>query len=339
MKENIQHYYGTLASRSNLRDLAGYYDDNLQDYIRKIKSNIHPKILLKHYGCGSPIPLELRDKTVLELGCGSGVHSFVLSKLVGSEGKVIGIGMTREQIELADNYIYYHQKAFRYEKPNMSFILGDSENFDDLCNIPAGSVDVVVSNCILNFAADKERVFNNILRLLVPGGECQLSGIFVDRRLPEKVINNPLLYAECIGGAMYFEDFRRILHSCGVANFRTMFSETRKIVNPHLQTILGDANLTYSTVRFFKLDLDDKCENYGHVAKYKGGIEFSKDIFILDDNYCFEKGVLVPVCRNTAKMLSKTRFAKYFEVFSNNGEQHCGLEHRVLLRDLTHRAK
>lgn len=324
MKKKIQYYYGqALSSHEDLRTSVCCCEDSMPEYIKKIRSKVHPDVLKRFYGCGAPFPFELKGKTVLDLGCGSGADVFVLSGLVGQEGKVIGVDMTKEQIEFANSYIQYHKDVFGYDESNVSFKLCDIENLEELA-IPAGSVDVVVSNCVINLAEDKQKVFNGVLKILADGGECYFSDIFTDRRMSQDIATDPLLYSECIGGAMYFEDFRRILYKCGIFDFRTV-SNTDKEINDHkIQELLGNVNIESATVRFFKLELDDKCENYGQVAIYKGGMPFSEQAFILDNHHEFIKGLPMPICINTAQMLSKTRFAKYFEVIGNE-EVHYGL--------------
>ena len=169
------------------------------------------------------IPLALNGRTVLDLGCGTGRDCFVLSKLVGESGRVIGVDMTDEQLEVAKRHEDYHAKLFNYAKPNTTFLKGYIEDLNSL-EIKDNSIDVIISNCVINLSPEKERVFSEIFRVLKPGGELYFSDVFADRRIPEELRKDPVLHGECLSGAMYIEDFRRLLLKLGVPDYRIMQS-------------------------------------------------------------------------------------------------------------------
>ncbi len=324
MKKEIKKYYGEIVtSKEELKTSVCCSTENIPHYIKEIRSKIHNDVLARDYGCGSPIPFDLEGKTVLDLGCGSGVDAFTLSALVGEKGRVIGVDMTEDQILCAKNYTDYHMKLYGYKEPNVEFILGDVENLKDL-GINNNSIDVVISNCVLNLVSDKKRIFRDILNILKLGGELYFSDIFTSQRLPEDIKNDPLLYSECIGGAIYKEDFRRLLYDLGIQDFRIVREVINPVDNVEVQQKLENTNILSTTLRIFNLDLEDRCENYGQVAIYKGGIKYSNSQFALDDHHIFKKNLPVLVCGNTADMISKTRFSKYFEIFGDK-TNHYGL--------------
>ena len=131
------------------------------------------------------------------------------SALVGEKGKVIGVDMTKEQLEVARKHSEYHSKQFNLPQVNTNFL---EANIEDLktAGIESNSVDVVVSNCVINLCADKQRVFAEIFRVLKPGGELLFSDVFSDRRISQELREDPTLWGECLSGALYTEDFRRI---------------------------------------------------------------------------------------------------------------------------------
>ncbi len=137
----------------------------------------------KFYGCGLPIPVTVEGCTILDLGCGTGRDVYVCSKLVGEKGPLIGVDMTEEQLEIARRHREAQSIKFGYKEPNVTFFQG---YIKDLASMGIGhsSIDIVISNCVINLSPDKESVFSEIFRVLKPGGELYFSDIFADRRLP-----------------------------------------------------------------------------------------------------------------------------------------------------------
>ena len=178
---------------------------------------------------------------------------------------------------------------------------------------------MVISNCVINLSPDKEAVFSEIWRVLKIGGELYFSDIFADRRVPEDINNNPILVGECLGGAMYIEDFRRLMTKCGWEDFRYMSSSAATIDNEEIEAIIGNIEYTSRTIRAFKLPdtVEDICEQYGQTAIYRGGIEGCEKYFDLDDHHRFFKDLRLDVCGNSCTYVQDTRYGKYFEVFGD----------------------
>jgi len=262
--------------------------------------------------------------TVLDLGCGTGRDVYIASKLVGETGRVIGVDMTTEQIEIARKYQEEQRARFGYETSNVEFLLGYIE---DLASLGIGdqSIDVVISNCVINLSPAKEQVFKEIYRVLKPGGELFFSDIFADRRISEALAIDCVLRGECLGGAMYVEDFRRLMTACGFLDFRYTDTRYLDLDNEEIRSKIGFVTFSSRTVRAFKLDdLEDCCEDYGQIVWYDGSIPGHSYFFDLDDHHRFIAGRLVPVCGNTASMLSNTRYAKAFKV-SGDRSVHYGV--------------
>lgn len=313
-REDIREYYGRiLKSHRDLKTGACCSAEALPGFLQPLVANVHPEIRERFYGCGSPIPPVLEGLTVLDLGCGSGRDVYVLSQLVGPAGKVIGVDMTEEQLVVAERHLRHHMDRFGHARANVEFRLGPIEDLEGL-GIAETSVDVVVSNCVLNLSPDKEAVFAGIFRVLKPGGELCFADVFAGRRVPEPLRHDPLLLGECLGGALYIEDFRRLLGKLGCRDHRVLARRRIDLDDPEIEAKAGMIDFHSLTVRTFKCDFEDICENYGHVALYRGTIPESPHAFLLDDHHRFPTGLPVPVCGNTAKMLGETRFGRHFEV-------------------------
>lgn len=322
--DSVKEYYGRiLQTNKDLKTSACCTTDSMPVYLREVLKDIHEEVKEKFYGCGSPIPPSLHGKTVLDLGSGSGRDCFLLSKLVGSNGRVIGIDMTDEQLNVARKHVDYHAKKFGYSKSNVEFIRGYIEDLES-AGIKSESVDVVTSNCVVNLSPAKHRVFSEVFRVLKPGGELYFSDVFASRRVPSHIASDEVMIGECLGGALYTEDFRRLLFELGCKDFR-ITSKTKILLNNHdLQQKAGLIDFYSITVRAFKLDLEDRCEDYGQIATYLGGISDSPNAFALDDHHLFEKGKPLPVCGNTAMMLKDTRYGEFFRI-TGNISTHFGL--------------
>lgn len=317
IKDNVKDYYGKqLHSNKDLKTKTCCCSDSQPVEVKAILPSIADEIKDRFYGCGSPLPPLLKRMTVLDLGCGTGRDVYLASKLVGESGHAIGIDMTSEQIAVANKYKESQMAKFGFKTSNVSFIGGYIEDLQT-CGIEDSSVDVIISNCVINLSPAKEKVLSEAYRVLRPGGELFFSDIFADRRIPTDLTTDPLLRGECLGGAMYIEDFRRLMRKVGWADFR--YTDTRDVpLTGEIKDLLGFANFTSRTVRAFKLDdLEDICEDYGQVAYYLGNIDGHPHYFDLDDHHRFFTGKPMPVCGNTASMISNTRYASAFRVIGD----------------------
>lgn len=317
--EEIKKYYSNVTVKEQ-GEMATHTcacgPECMPAYIRKILADIPEEITTRFYGCGSPLPAALEGCTVLDLGCGTGRDVYLASKLIGPTGKVIGIDMNADQLAVAE--AHHAEMAEKWGYDNVEFKQGYIEALDEL-GIEDGSVDVVISNCVINLSPDKKAVFDEIWRVLSYGGELYFSDIFADRRIPEEVSSSPLLVGECLGGAIYIEDFRRLMRRCGWEDFRYVKSRAATIDNDEVEALIGNIQFSKRTVRAFKLpDIqEDICEEYGQTAIYNGGIEGSENYFDLDDHHRFFKGLRLDVCGNSCSYVQNTRFGKYFTVYGD----------------------
>ena len=182
-------------------------------------SNLYPADLLAtlpegesaiSYGCGDPITLASLQpgQTVLDLGSGAGLDCFFAAQKVGETGKVIGVDMTPEMIERARG------SAKRMNIQNVEFRLGYIEEMP----VESNSVDVIISNCVINLSPDKSKVFREAFRVLKPGGKLAVSDIVTDGPLPTSIKQSLSAWAGCVAGAVDAKDYIAMMESVGFTN-------------------------------------------------------------------------------------------------------------------------
>jgi arsenite methyltransferase len=204
-------------------------------------------------------------------------------------------------------------KKFGFKKPNIEFRKGYPENLSSL-DIKDNSVDVVVANELINLSPDKRSVFSEIFRVLKPGGELCFTTILADRRLPASLADNAALVSTGLAGAMYCEDFRRLLRDLGCNDYRNYCKQPIAICDQEAAGKVGLASFTHRIIRTFKLPLEDICEDFGQVAVYKGTMPGFPNAFPLDDHHLFITNKPMLVCGNSGAMVEDTRFGRHFSV-------------------------
>ena len=323
--QEVKDYYGKeLRSSEDLKTNACCTLEAPPKYIREALANIHDEVMTKYYGCGLAIPSKLEGLRVLDLGSGSGRDCYILSQLVGESGSVVGVDMTEEQLEVANKYVDYHVELFGYKKSNVQFVKGNMEKLEELHLEPA-SFDLIISNCVINLATDKEKVLGDAYALLKPGGEMYFSDVYSDRRISKELQADPVLWGECLSGALYWNDFLRIARQVGFTDPRSVKNNAITIENDEVQEKCGDIQFFSVTYRLFKIyGLEDECEDYGQAVAYKGGIANHATSFDLDGHHHFEKGKIESVCGNTYKMLHDTRYKDHFD-FYGTWDTHYGV--------------
>lgn len=175
----------------------GYTDDEINDYS---EANLG-------LGCGNPTAIGIIKKgdIVLDLGSGAGFDCFLAAKKVGTQGKVIGVDMTEEMIDKAN------KNAEKYGYKNVEFRMG----YIDQLPIDSNSVDIIISNCVINLAPDKLKVFKEAYRVLKDTGKMFVSDIVLLEELTQEQRNNEELIACCVGGALLKETYLEIIKKAG----------------------------------------------------------------------------------------------------------------------------
>ncbi len=323
--EVVKDYYGkTLKTSADLKTSACCDAGSLPVYLERLMDNVHPEVTARYYGCGLVAPTALEGRRILDLGSGSGRDAYLLAQLVGAGGEIVGVDMTDEQLATANEHVGWHMQRFGYPNTNVRFLQGYIEKLDQL-GLEPESFDVVVSNCVINLSVDKAAVLRGAYDLLKPGGELYFADVYSDRRLPDAVRSDPVLYGECLGGALYWNDFLPLSKQAGFLDPRLVASRPIEITDAAVKAKLGQAKFFSATYRLFKLPgLESACEDYGQAVIYKGGLTEEPDAFVLDGHHLIERGKVFPVCGNTWRMLEETRFRPYFE-FIGDFSTHYGI--------------
>lgn len=322
---DVKDYYGvTLKTSEDLQTNACCTLSKPPPHILEALSLVADEVQAKYYGCGLTIPSAIEGLRILDLGSGSGRDCYIAGKLVGEHGEVIGVDMTDEQLKVANDHVEYHREKFGYAKSNVSFLKGNIEELDQL-GLEKGSFDLIISNCVINLASDKLKVLKDAYELLKPGGEMYFSDVYSDRRIPQNLQENKVLWGECLSGALYWNDFLNTAKAAGFGDPRAVEDKVITVENEELQILLGDIKFYSVTYRLLKIEgLESDCEDYGQAVVYKGGVPENENAFALDDHHYFPKGKVMSVCGNTYKMLHDTRFKKHFD-FHGTWDTHYGI--------------
>jgi arsenite methyltransferase len=196
-------------------------------------------------GCGNPLALStIREgETVLDLGSGAGFDSFLAAGRVGKSGRVIGVDMTSEMVEKAK------ENATKGKYENVEFRLGEIENLP----VTGSSVDLVVSNCVINLSPDKGKVFQEAFRVLKPGGRLMVSDIVLLKELPGFIKDSIEAYIGCLSGAMLKDEYVRKIKAAGFQDVRVMgetpYSVDFIIHDPTAKAIIEKSGLPPEEVR------------------------------------------------------------------------------------------
>ncbi len=194
---------GTPQSIGEVSSLLGYDESDLAAVPPEANMGL---------GCGNPVAIAAlkEGEVVLDLGSGGGLDCFLARKRVGETGRVIGVDMTPDMVALA------RENAGKSDYTNVEFRLGEIEHLP----VADGSVDVIISNCVINLSPDKAQVFREAFRVLKPGGRLMASDVVATARIPQHILRDLEMIAGCIGGAAYVDDIRAMLRAAGFTDIR-----------------------------------------------------------------------------------------------------------------------
>jgi SAM-dependent methyltransferase len=208
IKAAVQEHYGERARQAS--SCCGAPDHRDQLYLVDDVADLPETVA--SYGCGNPTAIAgLKEgETVLDLGSGPGLDCFLAAKAVGASGHVIGLDMTQDMLDLAN------QNRDKLGAANVEFRKGEMESMP----IDDGTVNVIISNCVINLSPDKDAVFRESVRVLAPGGRLHVSDVVLSRELSEAERDDLALWAGCASGALLESDYLARLKASGFADAR-----------------------------------------------------------------------------------------------------------------------
>lgn len=226
IKEYVKERYGDMAKKNiqccpscdcspSTKDAAlmiGYTEED----IAKI-----PEEAIMGLGCGNPVAIaDIKSaETVLDLGSGAGIDVFLAAQKVGEKGKVIGVDMTEEMVNISKKI------ALENGYDNIEFRLGEIENLP----IEDNSIDLIISNCVINLSPDKEKVFREVYRVLKPKGRMLVSDLVTQGELPEEVKKSFEAWAGCIAGALEKGHYLKTIEESGLTDVKIIKETTYSI--------------------------------------------------------------------------------------------------------------
>jgi len=305
-------------------------------YRREYLDAIPREILDRDYGCGDPTPYVHEGETVLDLGSGGGKVCYILSQVVGPEGRVIGVDCNREMIALARRYreevagrIGFANVEFRYgliqdlaldleqlAEETRGLKIKTPQDWLDLRQaeqrlrhqspmISDNSVDCVVSNCVLNLVRpeDRRQLFSEVFRVLKLGGRAAISDIVADEDVPEHLQNNPELWSGCISGAFREDRFLKTFEEAGFYGIEIVARQSEP-----WRTVEG-IELRSMTV-IARKGKQGPCWERNQAVIYRGPFKRVED----DDDHVYYRGQRMAVCDKTFRLLGKEPYAGQFEL-------------------------
>ncbi|MDQ6765083.1 MAG: methyltransferase domain-containing protein [Verrucomicrobiota bacterium] len=305
------------------------------DYNPEFLKAIPQEVIERDYGCGDPSRYLHEGETVLDLGSGTGKICFIAAQVVGPKGKVIGVDMTDEMLSVARTNapIVAERVGFQnveFRKGRIQDLALDLEKLDEALKtspitdaasflradelaqelrvkhplVASDSIDVVVSNCVLNLveAKAKRQLFQEIFRVLRKGGRAVISDIVCDEEVPEHLQNDPELWSGCISGALTEEGFVQAFTGAGFYGIQLLKRDEKP-----WQTVEG-IEFRSVTVEAFK-GKQGPCFERNQAVIYRGPFQEVLD----DDNHRMERGVRYAVCDKTYNLYRKAPYHSFFE--------------------------
>ncbi|NOT11531.1 MAG: methyltransferase domain-containing protein [Methylococcaceae bacterium] len=304
------------------------------DYDRELLAILPQEIIEKDYGCGDPSRYVKKGDVVLDLGSGSGKICYMAAQLVGDQGKVIGVDMNDDMLALARKY--QSEMAQKLGSNRVAFVKGQIQDLaldlsamnehlaqypiqkaEDIISLRAwqekqrlespligdNSIDLVVSNCVLNLVhdSDKEQLIREIFRVVKPGGRVAISDIICDERVPEHLKQNQHLWSGCISGALQELDFLDAFSKAGFIAVSYDKWESRP-----WQVVEG---LEFRSVTITAVKPEhEPCIDKGHAVIYRGPYSEVYD----DDGHVYLRGQRMAVCERTFRLLTGETYATDF---------------------------
>jgi len=295
----VQEFYGNAAQKPQKELCCPITFDP-----KEIK-HIPQAVIERFYGCGSPVlAADVQSgETFLDLGSGAGIDCYIAAKKVGPNGKVIGVDMTENMLQVARENLPIVSKNLGYN------VVEFREGFLEAIPVEEKAVDIITSNCVINLSPDKKAVFHSMWKCLKDGGRIVISDIISGTEVPVHMRLNPILWGECLSGALTQEELFRYLENTGFYGIEVLSKSFWREEE-------GCAFYTL-TFRAFKYEKKAGCEFRGDKAMYLGPFKGVTD----EEGHYFPRNVAVEICTDTCKKLSVGALKNHFTLLSPEGKE------------------
>ena len=305
----VREFYGEAAEQPKIELCCPVLPDG-EDL-----SHIPTAVIERFYGCGSPVTAAALTpgESMVDLGSGAGIDCFIAAKKVGDEGRVYGIDMTDQMLEVARACQSKVADALDYD------VVEFHKGYLEQIPLDDAVADVVTSNCVINLAPDKACVFREIWRVLKNHGRMVVADIVCDREVPPNIRIDEKLWGECIGGALTEEEFLSTVERSGFYGV--------SILEKRFWKEIEDCTFWSVTVRGYKFEKKAGCQFIGQYAIYLGPQKAVVD----EEGHLFPRGTPIKICTDTASKLSH---APYVGVFSIVDESTAARDVNVSFKDV-----
>lgn len=295
---DVQKFYGDAAKKPQT-DLCCPTSYPLED-----TSHIPKEVLDRFYGCGSPVGIaEIKNgETIVDLGSGAGIDCFIAARKTGVEGRVIGIDMTDEMLEIARKCSESVSENLGFK--NVEFRKGYLEEIP----VDSETVDLITSNCVINLSPNKVKVFEEMIRTLKDHGRILISDVVSEVELPNEIKEDKQLWGECLGGCVTENQLISYLEQAGFYGVEILGKTFWKTVQ--------NINFHSVSVRAYKHKKLDQCIYKGQRAVYRGPFK----VIIDDEGHVFPRNQEIEICTDTASKLCKPPYKQFFNVIESNGD-------------------
>jgi arsenite methyltransferase len=262
-----------------------------------LKTFIPEEVLKISYGCGTPAGLKTvqAGETVLDIGSGGGIDCFEASRLVGPTGRVIGIDMTDTMLAIARKHASVVAENLGYSTSNVEFRKG----LADAMPVENGTIDLIISNCVINLAPDKRTVFHEMYRVAKPGGRFTISDIVSDQPVPQYLVHDSQKWGDCLSGALPLTDYLNGMMEAGFLGIHLVkFSPWRVIDGIHFFSV---------TLTGYKLP-PAPASSAVRYATLRG--PFSR--LVDERGMAYQRGIPLSITAEQARLLSAPPFADHF---------------------------
>jgi arsenite methyltransferase len=308
----VSAFYEKLNLDCNFKTRVNHQD--LPERINNLIQQLSEETMKRYYGSGIVVPENIKGARILDIGCGTGSLVYILSKLVGPSGYVVGIDICQGSIDLAKQESAHHVALWGYDKPNFEFHVANAERLLDL---GFESFDLIVSNGVFCLVPDKEKAFQTVAGLLKTGGQFYINDVYTDTHQPEEIKSNETLWSLGTTGSMVWTELKDV---AGKEGFTTPYLTQVAgvdIKKEEYKSMLSNARYACAAWRLFKLGPDAK--RGPATVTYKGNIEDYEETFPWSVDLTFSRGNPVNVDAPLASILANTSFKNNFDIKDFHG--------------------